>query len=94
MAFGLAFLPVLLGVGILVEVFFLLNLMETLRRVSYENRRMTPGLVWLIIIPVFGVAWFIYTVLRVTDSLRAEYRSRGWQLTPTSATAWVSPPAS
>ena len=77
-AFGLAFLLVL-AVALVVEIFFLLNLQETLRRVSYENRRMAPGLVWLIIIPVFGIGWLIYTVLKITDSLRAEYHSRGWK---------------
>ncbi len=78
LAFG-AFFMVFFAVALVVEILFLLNLMETLRRVSHENRRMTPGLVWLILIPVFGMGWFIYTVIRISDSLRAEYRSRGWQ---------------
>jgi hypothetical protein len=78
LALGFLFL-LLLCVALIPEIFFLLNLQETLRRVSRENRRMTPGLVWLMFIPVFGLGWFIYTVLRITDSLRAEYRSRGWQ---------------
>lgn len=77
-AFGLFFV-LFFGIALVVEIFFLLNLQETLRRVGFENRRMTPGLVWLIIIPVFGMFWFIYAVVKITDSLRAEYRSRGWQ---------------
>ena len=81
MGFGIAFaffLLVFLAVILVIEIFFLLNLQETLRRVSPENRRMTPGLVWLSIIPVIGWLWFIYVVIMVSDSLRAEFRSRGW----------------
>lgn len=63
--------------GILFSVFFLLTMRETLRRVSGENRAMPADHVWLFFIPVFGYFWFIYMVVKVRDSLRAEYHSRG-----------------
>jgi hypothetical protein len=34
--------------------------------------------VWLNFIPVFCLGWFIYTVIKVRDSVRAEYGARGW----------------
>lgn len=69
---------VVLGISFAVEILFLLNLQRTLERVSLVNRAMTPGLVWLQIIPVFGFIWFLYVVVKVRDSLRAEYKARGW----------------
>jgi hypothetical protein len=69
---------IMLGVFLLPWFFFLLNLQTLLTNVSPENRRMSPGLVWLNFIPVFQLGWFIYTVVKVKDSLTAEFRSRGW----------------
>jgi hypothetical protein len=72
------FFLLVLGVSFVVEILFLLNLQRTLERVSLVNRAMTPGLVWLQIIPVLGFFWFLYVVVKVRDSLRAEYKARGW----------------
>jgi zinc-ribbon domain len=69
---------ILLGIFLLPWFFFLLNLQNLLERVSPANRRMTPGLVWLNFIPVFHLGWFIYTVIKVKDSVSAEFQSRGW----------------
>ncbi len=59
--------------------FFLLNLQTLLQRVDPRNRAMAAGYVWLNFIPVFNLGWFLYTVLKVRESLAAEYRTRGWQ---------------
>jgi hypothetical protein len=78
--FGIAFGVVFaLAVFIIPTFFFLLNLRDLLSQVREGNRAMEPGRVWLNFIPVFGLAWFIYTVTRVRDSLQAEFRSRGWK---------------
>lgn len=59
-------------------LFFLLNLQNLLRRVHPSNQAMPPGHVWLNFIPVFSLGWFLYTVMKIRDSVAAEYRSRGW----------------
>jgi hypothetical protein len=69
---------VLLGVYLLPWFFFLMNLQALLSNVSPENRRMSPGKVWLNFIPLFQLGWFIYTVVKVRDSLAAEFKTRGW----------------
>jgi hypothetical protein len=61
-------------------LFFLLNLRGLLERVSEPNRAMPPEHVWLNFIPVFNLGWFIYTVAKVRDSVRAEYHGRGWAI--------------
>lgn len=57
---------------------FLLNLQHLLERVSDRNRAMPAAQVWLNFIPIFSLGWFIYTVIKVRDSVRAEYETRGW----------------
>src|SRR5512136_1477283 len=69
---------VLLGACLLPAIFFFLNLQNLLNNVSPANQGMSPGLVWLNFIPIFNLGWFIYTVIKVKDSVSAEYRARGW----------------
>jgi hypothetical protein len=71
---------IILGIFLLPWFFFLLNLQNLLEHVSPANRRMTPGLVWLNFIPIFHLGWFIYTVIKVKDSVNAEFQSRGWMV--------------
>ena len=69
---------VFLAVAILVEFLFLRNLRDLLKQVSDQNRAIPSSYVWLNFIPLFGLGWIIYTVIKVRDSVRAEYRTRGW----------------
>jgi hypothetical protein len=73
--FGVIVVLVILAVPWL---FFLMNLRGLLESVSVGNRAMRPEEVWLNFIPVFNFYWFIYTVTKVRDSVKAEYYSRGW----------------
>ena len=58
-------------------IFFLLTQSNTLKRVSSENRRLHPGLVWLQLIPIFNFVWIFIVVRRIADSLAKEYA--GWE---------------
>jgi hypothetical protein len=71
---------ILLGIFLLPWFFFLLNLQNLLEEVAPANRRMSPGLVWLNFIPIFHLGWFVYTVIKVRDSVSAEFQSRGWMV--------------
>ena len=63
-------------IGLVIEVLFLLNLMRLLEAVHPQNRAMSPGLVWLNLIPVFNFGWMIYTVIKISESVRRENASR------------------
>lgn len=63
-------------IGLIPMIFFLLTLQNTLKAVSPENRRMSPGQVWLVFIPVFGVVWQFIVVNRIADSLADEFYKR------------------
>jgi hypothetical protein len=69
-----------LAVGYIVWFFFLRNLRDLLARVSERNRAMRPHQVWLNFVPLFGLGWFIYTVVKIRDSVRAEFKARAWVL--------------
>ena len=76
--FGIVLLVVFAAaaVGIVIGVLFLLNLMRLLEAVQPQNRAMSPGLVWLNFIPIFGQGWMIYTVLKIKESVQRENASR------------------
>ncbi len=56
---------------------FLLSMQRALNRVSAHNRLMSPRMVWLNLIPGFHLVWQFVTVIRVTGSLKNEFRERG-----------------
>jgi hypothetical protein len=57
-------------------IFFLLTLQNTLNAISAENRKMESSLVWLTLIPLFGLIWQFIIVNRVADSLKLEFAKR------------------
>ena len=98
-ALGL-FAVVALGV-IAAEIFFLLTMQKALNRCSPANRTMEPGMVWLSLIPLFGMVWSFFVVLKTSESLDAEIKhrnipgiernpGRGVGLASCILSAWVS----
>lgn len=68
---------VIFGISLIPMIFFLLTLQNTLNAISFENRKMEPGLVWLSLIPIFGLVWQFMVVDRMAGSLQAEFAKRG-----------------
>jgi hypothetical protein len=58
-------------------IFYLLTLQKALNRCSPENRAMAPGMVWLMLIPLFNIVWHFFVVINIAKSLGAEFRQRG-----------------
>ena len=85
------FVGIILLAVITVWILYLLTLQNALAAVSPQNRKMAPGLVWLIVafsilgaIPLIGilfsiagVIFFFFVVKNIAQSLEAEYLSRG-----------------
>lgn len=67
---------VALCIGLIPAIFYLLTLQRTMDLVSPDLRRMSPGQVWLLLIPVFGVVWNFLMVGYIADSLAAELQRR------------------
>ena len=68
---------VIFGISLIPMIFFLLTLQNTLNAISFENRKLEPGLVWLSLIPLFGMVWQFIMVDRMAGSLQAEFAKRG-----------------
>ncbi len=66
-----------MAIGLAIEVFFILTLQKALNRCSIENRAMSPGLLWLLLIPLFNLVWNFYVVINLSESLHKEFQKRG-----------------
>ena len=73
----MAFLPVLFVIVLLPTIFFLLTLQRALSRCALDSRTMSPGLVWLAIIPLFNLIWNFFIVNALAESLHREFTRRG-----------------
>lgn len=67
---------VFIPASIILQVLLLLTLHRALSRCRVECRRLSPGLVWLCLVPVFYLIWQFIVVLRVAESLGAEFQKR------------------
>lgn len=70
--FGLIFLALVL----LPAIFYLLNLQKALSRCAPESRTLDPGLVWLMLIPLFNLVWHFLLVSHISKSLHNEFARR------------------
>jgi hypothetical protein len=62
---------------VVATAFYLLMLQKALSRCSPQSRTMSPGLVWLQIIPLAGLVWSFFVVAAVARSYENEFRARG-----------------
>jgi len=76
---GPAFLVILLFIAgiIVVNVFYLLTLQNTLKEVQDANRKTAPTNVWLMFIPLFNLIYPFILYPQICDSVKDEYRYRG-----------------
>lgn len=72
---GLAFLCIL-GLGIGLNIFYILTLQRALNKCSPLSRTFQPGTMWLLLIPFFNLIWNFIVVLGVSASLGNEFRAR------------------
>ncbi len=74
----------ILVIGILVFVciiipiiLYLFSLKKAFNLAGENNRTMSPGLVWLNLIPVFSLFWHIYTVVKLSQSIGNWFKEAG-----------------
>jgi hypothetical protein len=72
----IGFFFVAFAIVLLPTIFFLITLQRALTKCSPANRTMTPGLVWLQIIPFFGLIWQFFVVIAIANSLQNEFAAR------------------
>jgi len=69
-----------LAIGLIIAIFFCLTLQNLLKAIQKENRAMEPGMVWLILIPVFNIVWNFVVIINISKSIHAEYKSRNMEI--------------
>lgn len=60
-----------------ISIFYLITLQNALKTVSPENRKMRPGNVWLLLIPLFSTVWRFLVVDAIGDAFKKEYEKNG-----------------
>jgi hypothetical protein len=68
---------IVFAILLLPAIFYMGTLQKALNRCSPECRAMKPGMVWLLLIPLFNIVWQFIVVLNMAKSLAAEFQKRG-----------------
>lgn len=66
----------LFAILLIPQIFYLITLQRTMELVSPDLRRMSPGQVWLVFIPLFGIVWNFIMIGHIADSVALEFRRR------------------
>lgn len=76
-------LLVLFAVACIVPtILYLLSLQKCLTLCSPEVRAMSPGMVWLLFIPLFNIVWQFFVVINIAKSVQGEFQKRGLPCEP------------
>jgi hypothetical protein len=59
-----------------IGILYTLTLSNALKKCSVTSRTMRPGLVWLMLIPVFNIIWHFFVVVGLARSVGNEFQMR------------------
>jgi hypothetical protein len=74
------------GVVLIVAIFFLVTQQNVLKAIQPQNRTMSPGEVWLQLIPLFNFVWQFIVVSRISESISRELSSNTFSFEETQPT--------
>ena len=74
---GLVTLAITLAISLAILIVICALLHSALARVPPEHRTMSPGLVWLLLIPLFGIVWNFFVFLRIPESYKSYFTAQG-----------------
>src|SRR5436305_313793 len=75
-AFVTAFLIAML-VGIAINVVICFLLYNAQNAIPPQFRKIEPGMIWLLLIPLFNLVWNFFVYLRIPESYQAYFQSIG-----------------
>jgi len=59
------------AIGIAVLVFYILTMQKALNLAGPGHQKMQPGMVWLMLIPLFNLVWHFFVVRNVSESVKS-----------------------
>lgn len=68
---------VTLAIALAINIVICFLIYAAQKQVPAEHRQIEPGLVWLLLIPIFNIVWNFWVFLKVPDSYRAAFAARG-----------------
>lgn len=71
---------ILFGIFIIPYIFYIQTLQKTLHQVKAENKTISEGSLWLLLIPVFNLIWHFFVVNKISSSLSNEAKTRNLNL--------------
>jgi divalent metal cation (Fe/Co/Zn/Cd) transporter len=60
-----------LAIGIAIVVFYILTMQKALNLAGERHQKMQPGMVWLMLIPLFNLVWHFFVVKNVSESIKS-----------------------
>ena len=73
----LIFALVLMAIGLAIAIFYILTMQKALDLAGERHQKMKPGLVWLLLIPLFNLVWHFFVVKHVSDSIKSWAEENG-----------------
>lgn len=58
-------------VGIAIGIFYILTMQKALNLAGERHQKMKPGMVWLMLIPLFNLVWHFFVVKHVSESIKS-----------------------
>ncbi len=66
-----------MAVGIAIAIAIILIVQSFYKRIPPEHRKMEPAMVWLLLIPCFGLVWNFFVFLKLSESFKSYFDSQG-----------------
>jgi hypothetical protein len=86
-------ISIIVLIGILTNAVICFFLHKLYKAVPVQRRQMTPGLVWLLLIPLFGLIWNFFVFPKLSGSYKTCFEAAGDSTAGTcnSGLAWAYP---
>jgi len=65
---------------VLIKGFFAFSIVRLLAQIKPENRKIQPGLVWLLVVPGWNLIWNFFVAFRLAESIKKELENRDFDV--------------
>lgn len=76
-AIFLMFAAICIGVSLVIAAVICFIISGCFKRIPQQYREMEPGMVWLLLIPCFGLVWNFFVWLKLAKSYQAYFQAQG-----------------